>query len=117
MIQHAPTYTHTCCTRPTVLALVALVSVACYGCNSPQALVNISYPKDYHFNGKAHVKTDEAVSIYLNKGVHSLPFNQNGKVYYVILEVRSGGEMYVVLNKSDFHSSIRVEEGKDTLRN
>ncbi len=94
------------------LLLVFLV-LSFGGCNThPQALVHLYFDKDLSLVSESFVSGPGLASIYLSEGIHVIRFKRRGEVVGCILNVDSGGEVYLTIDIDDLAPIIRAEESE-----
>jgi hypothetical protein len=91
-------------------AFICHFVLACTGNN--QALVHLSFPKQFQYVGSTVISGDGTVSINADLGLHTLQFRQGPRKFASVIEVASGGECYLTLEDRHIAEVAEVKEAR-----
>lgn len=92
-----------------ILASIILLYVI-VGCGSSEALVHITYPREFTLEERSVLEGKGSASLNLRPGRQTISFTRNGETFAAVLDIQSGGEIYVSLESKDICHVKAVRE-------
>lgn len=94
--------------RKCLLALCCLVGLAC--ANKPTALLQLSWPEGFDIESHEGNNSYDNAHFTVPLGVNTFVFKRGSKRFATVLNIASGGEIYVSLIESELVAIQDVQE-------
>lgn len=100
--------------RPCNTILPCLGFLLVVGCASHRrSLVHLYFPPTYEplFTSDI-IRTRGAISTYMDEGLHTLRFSKGTLNYAAVIDIQSGGELYVDITEEALRPIVEAKEKK-----
>ena len=94
--------------RKCLLALCCLVGLAC--ANKPTALLQLSWPEGFDIESHENDNSYDNAHFTVPLGVNTFVFKRGSKRFAAVVNVESGGEIYMSFKESDLLPVADVQE-------